>query len=145
MAGLTIGKVAEAAGVNIDTLRYYERRGLIPKPARTHSNYRVYSPETISRVRFVKRAQALGFSLEQIRGLLELRTAQGARCEDVRRRAEEKIRELDAKIQALERMKEALQSLVRACAGSGPVIDCPIIESLDSPTSEGTSWTKNDH
>ncbi len=132
MPGLTIGKVAEAAGVKIDTLRYYERQGIIPPPARTHSNYRVYSPETISRVRFVKRAQALGFSLEEIRDLLKLRAAQAGRCEEVRRQAEDKIRELDEKIRSLERMKGALQELVKACSGSGPVIDCPIIESLDS-------------
>ncbi len=132
MVALTIGKVAAAAGVKIDTLRYYEREGMIPPPARTRSNYRVYSPETIARVRFIKRAQALGFSLQQIRELLKLKTSHGAGCEEVRRQAEEKIRELDEKIRALERMKEALQELVQACSGSGPVIDCPIIESLDS-------------
>jgi len=132
MPGLTIGKVAEAAGVKIDTLRYYERQGILPRPPRTHSNYRVYTPETISQVRFIKRAQALGFSLEEIRELLRLRSAQGASCEEVRRQAEEKIRQLDEKIRSLERMKAALQELVKACAGAGPVIDCPIIESLDS-------------
>ncbi len=132
MPGLTIGKVAQAAGVNIDTLRYYERQGILPPPARTRSNYRVYPPETISQVRFIKRAQALGFSLEEIRELLRLKSAQGARCQEVRRQAEEKIRQLDKKIRSLERMKQALQELVEACSGAGAAIDCPIIESLDS-------------
>ncbi len=83
MAGLTIGTVARKAGANIDTLRFYERQGVIVKPPRTDSNYRMYPEETVRRVQFVKRAQELGFSLREIKGLLALRATRGAKCEDV--------------------------------------------------------------
>lgn len=132
MTGFTIGEVAKHAGVNIDTLRYYERRRLIEKPPRTSANYRRYPEETIHRVRFVKRAQELGFSLEEIRELLSLRAAPKARCTDVRERAEDKIRDIDKKMRSLRRMKSALRKLVSECRGEGPVTECPILEALDT-------------
>src|SRR6266853_1797924 len=101
---LTIGQVAKAAHVNVETLRYYERRGLIPKPPRGLSLYRHYPEDTVPRVRFVKHAQALGFSIREIRGLLSLRAMPKARCADVRRRAEIKIGEVETKIRALRAM-----------------------------------------
>jgi len=133
MAGLTIGTVAKKAGVNIDTLRFYERQGVIVKPPRTDSNYRMYPEETVRRVQFVKRAQELGFSLKEIKGLLALRATRGARCEDVRRQALEKIEEIEEKIRSLEAMKVALEKLADECAATrGPVSDCPILESLNA-------------
>ena len=133
MNGLTIGSVAQQAGVNIETLRYYERKGVVPKPPRTSSNYRLYSEDTVRRVRFVKRAQELGFSLREIKELLALRATRGAKCQDVRRQALHKIEEMDEKILSLEAMKDVLRKLVKECAStSAPASDCPILESLDS-------------
>ena len=133
MNGLTIGAVAQQAGVNIETLRYYERKGIIPKPPRTSSNYRLYSKETVRRVRFVKRAQELAFSLREIKELLALRATREAKCQDVRRQALHKIEEIDEKMRTLEAMKGVLRKLVKECASTrAPVSDCPILESLDS-------------
>ncbi len=133
MNGLTIGNVAQQAGVNIETLRYYERKAVVPKPPRTSSNYRLYSEDTVRRVRFVKRAQELGFSLREIKELLALRATRGARCDDVRRHALHKIRDIEEKIQTLQAMKDALFKLVKECAStSAAASDCPILEALDS-------------
>lgn len=138
MSGLTIGAVAKQAGVNIDTLRYYERQGVVVKPPRTDSNYRAYPEETVRRVRFVKRAQELGFSLKEIKGLLALRATRGARCEDVRQQALRKIEDIEDKIRSLQAMKAALGKLADECASTrGPVSDCPILESLNA---NGKRW-----
>ncbi len=125
-----IGAAAGQAGVNIQTLHYYERRGLL-KPSRTAANYRVYTPEAIQRVRFIKRSQELGFSLAEIKELLELRTDSSATCADVREHAAEKIADIKQKIQSLEAMLETLERLTAACAGRGAVSTCSILESLD--------------
>ena len=132
MNGFTIGTVADRAAVNVETLRYYERRGLIPKPPRTAANYRVSPPDTVRRVRFVKHAQDLGFSLKEVRELLSLRAAPKTRCADVRQRAEAKMRAIDEKLRSLRAMRRALSGLVAECSGDGPVTACPILESLDS-------------
>ncbi len=133
MSGLTIGTVANQAGVNIETLRYYERKGIVSKPPRTSSNYRVYPDETVRRVRFVKRAQELGFSLNEIKELLALRATRGATCDDVCRQALHKIGDIEEKIQTLQAMKDALRKLVKECASANaPVSDCAILEALDS-------------
>jgi MerR family transcriptional regulator, copper efflux regulator len=128
---LTIGQVAKAAHVNVETLRYYERRALIPKPPRSPSLYRHYPEDTVRRVQFVKHAQALGFSLHEIRGLLSLRATPKARCADVKRRAEIKIGEIELKIRALRAMHIALKRLMSECGGRLPASACPILESLD--------------
>ncbi len=133
MNGLTIGAVAQQAGVRIETLRYYERKGIVPRPPRTSSNYRVYPEETVRRVRFVKRAQELGFSLNEIKELLALRATRGATCEDVCRQALHKIGDIEEKIQTLQAMKQALRKLVKECdSANAPVSDCAILEALDS-------------
>jgi Hg(II)-responsive transcriptional regulator len=128
---LTIGQVAKAADVHVETLRYYERRGLVPKPPRSTSLYRRYPEDTVARVQFVKHAQELGFSLREIHELLRLRAAPRARCADVKGRAETKITEVDAKIRALQAIRRALTRLVSQCDGELPVSACPILESLD--------------
>jgi len=132
MNGLSIGEVAEQARVHVETLRYYERRGIVEKPPRTPSNYRAYPRETVARVRFVKRAQELGFTLAETKDLLSLRTAPRACRADVRTRAEAKIRDIDRKMRDLRRMKKALSALVADCSGRGSTSPCPILEALDS-------------
>jgi MerR family mercuric resistance operon transcriptional regulator len=117
--------------VNLETVRYYERRGLLARPPRTAAGYRAFAPEAVRRLRFVKRAQALGFSLKEIKDLLSLRAMPKAQCADVRARAAAKITEIDAKIRTLQAMRKALQRLTAACSGRGSVSQCPILESLD--------------
>ena len=130
-SGLSIGKLARQARVNVQTIRYYERRGLLRDPERTASNYRVYGGDTLRRVRFIKRAQELGFTLNEIKELLELRASPRSCCAVVRQRSEAKIRDIDGKVRALKAMRQALERLVRACSGRGPVTECPILESLE--------------
>ena len=129
---LTIGRLARAVGVNLETVRYYERRGLLPKPPRSGSGYRLFPAEAKRRLRFIRRAQELGFSLGEIRELLSLRVAPTAKSADVRRRAQAKITDIEAKIRSLQSMKKALRELTQTCSGCGPVRDCPILESLDA-------------
>jgi MerR family mercuric resistance operon transcriptional regulator len=132
MNELTIGDVAKQAQVNIETLRYYERRGLLKKPPRSDSNYRLYPEDAVKRVRFIRRAQVLGFTLKEIGELLSLRATAGAGCEAVRQRADEKIADVNEKIRTLEAMRTALAKLTAQCSGQGPITDCPILETLDS-------------
>ncbi|MDP3937446.1 MAG: heavy metal-responsive transcriptional regulator [Deltaproteobacteria bacterium] len=131
MDGLKIGEVARQAEVNLQTLHYYERRGLIPKPPRTDSNYRSYPAEAVRRVRFIKRAQELGFTLKEIKDLLSLRAAPRTRCADVRRRAKIKVQDIEGKVRTLRAMRKALNKLIGECSGKGPVTECPILDALD--------------
>lgn len=131
MTGLKVGEVAKQAGVNLQTIHYYERRGLLPKPPRTGSNYRAYPEDAVLRVRFIKRAQELGFSLKDIKELLSLRAAPRAKCADVLRRARTKVQDIDEKIATLHRMRTALSKLMDECEGTLPISQCPILESLD--------------
>lgn len=133
----TIGQAAKAAGVNIETLKYYERRGLVPEPPRSSGNYRLYPHESVRIVRFVKRAQDLGFILNEIGELLSLRAGgDSATCGDVRAKAGRKLRDIEGKIRSLRTMEEALAQLVSQCSGEGPVTLCPILEALE-PESDG--------
>ena len=132
MEGLTIGRLAREGQVNVETIRYYERRGLLPRPPRRPSGYRMFPPSAVQVLRFVKTAQGLGFSLEEIKELLALRIQPGRSCADVRGRAERKIGEIDQKIRTLQSMRKALVRLAAACSGRGPVSDCPILESLEA-------------
>ena len=129
---LSIGKVAHDGGVTVDTLRYYEREGLIPAPDRGANGYRRYPPDTIKRVRFIKRAQDVGFTHRDIRELLSLRGDPNASCRDVRSRATGKIQEIESKIAVLARMKSVLSEWVSNCPSRGPVAACPIIDALES-------------
>ena len=132
MTHLTIGQLAKRGGVNLETIRYYERRGILPRPPRTGSGYRVFSDEAVRAIRFVKRAQTLGFSLREIEELLTLRARPGRSCASVQAKAKTKIADIDAKLRTLTAMKRALTRLVAACAGGAAVADCPILESLDA-------------
>ena len=131
MPTLTIGKVAKAAGLGVETVRFYERQGLIAEPARSQSGYRQYRPETIRRLQFIVRAKALGFTLQEIGDLLSLRATPGAGCADVQARAEAKIADIEGRVAQLEAMKRALGELVTQCRGEGPLSDCPILDALD--------------
>lgn len=128
---MTIGEVARQAGVNIQTVRFYERKGLVVPAGRRPSGYRQYTPEAVRRILFIKHAQDIGFSLREIQELLSLRVDPGTTCADVKARAEEKVTEVEGKIRKLQDMQEALQKLVARCNGYGPVSTCPIIEALD--------------
>ena len=130
MPSLRTAEVARLAGVNIETLRFYERKGILPEPPRRASGYRQYPPETVERVRFIKRAQDLGFSLREIQELLDLRQLSRAKSARVRRVVEAKLGEIEHKIRDLEAMKESLTELISACDGRGSIASCPIIESL---------------
>lgn len=129
---LTIGKVARRVGVSIDTVRFYERNGLIPEPPRSAAGYRHYPEDTVSRIRFIRRAKELGFSLQDIRELLALRVDPEARSAEVKARAEAKVADIDARIRALMRMKVTLVAITAACDGCGPVSACPILGALET-------------
>ena len=128
---LTIGQVATAADVNIQTIRYYERRGLFPTPKRTAAGYRQYADEAVARLRFIKHAQDLGFSLNEVQDLLGLRVRHGAACDAVERRTRQKIEVVQQRIRDLQRMKRTLERLASACAARRPTDDCPILEVLE--------------
>ena len=130
MERLTIGEVAKQAHVRIETLRYYERTGLVASPPRSASNYRLYPQETVRRVQFIKRAQGLGFSLKEITELLVLRSTPETPCADIRQRAFDKITTIEEKIRTLNAMKYALTKLIEACSGQGEITDCPILAAL---------------
>jgi MerR family transcriptional regulator, copper efflux regulator len=127
---MTIGRVAQLAGVGVETIRFYEKEGLIDKPPRRETEYRQYPKETVHQLRFIKRAKELGFKLKEIKELLALRLNSEATCADIRLRAEVKIDDINEKIRTLERMNEALKKLTLACSGREPVGECPILEAM---------------
>lgn len=129
-SGLRTGALALRAGVNIQTLRFYEKRGLLAEPPRRESGYREYPASTVQLVRFIKRAQGLGFSLEEVKDLLALRNDGETRCADVRVTAEDKIADIESKMKQLDAMRRALTQLVGSCR-EGRSGHCPLLESLD--------------
>lgn len=133
---LTIGQVAQQAEIGVETVRFYEREGLIDNPSRRPSGYRQYEPDVVDRLRFIRRAKDLGFTLREIKELLELRLDPKSNCTDVKPRALAKINEIDSKIATLQRMKEALVKLTRACSGKGTISDCPILDALEDRGSD---------
>jgi MerR family transcriptional regulator, copper efflux regulator len=130
--GLTIGKLADSAGVGVETVRYYERRGLIDQPARRSGGYRQYSEATISRLTFIRRAQELGFTLKEIAELIALDEEAAAECSDVRELAIAKVAAVQKKVDDLLRMRAALEGVIARCENSActPVRDCPVMECL---------------
>ena len=135
----TIGKAAKLAGVGVETIRFYERRGLIPQPLKPASGgFRDYPPDTLAQIRFIREAQELGFSLAEAAQLLTLRADPKADCAQVQRRAEAKLDEVRDKIERLKEIGTALERLIRACPGKGALGACSIMESLVAAT-EGTS------
>lgn len=140
-APLRIGEVARRSGVGIDTLRFYEREGLIPQPARDPSSrYRTYVPETVRTVRFIREAQGLGFTLREISELLRLRNDTDASCRDVRAAATAKLDDVERRIKKLRAVRTALRNLVDTCRSDGSTRACPILEALtdgDDPDAQG--------
>jgi len=134
---LTIGRLAKRADVSIDSIRFYERRGLLAEPERTESNYRVYPLGAADRLRFIKKAQKLGFSLTEIQELLDLRQSPDASKAEVKIKTEEKIKDIRARIQDLSRILTVLEQLDESCDGHGPIAECPILEALATDDGQG--------
>ncbi len=134
---LTIGQVARRSGVGVETVRFYEREGLIAKPPRTGAGYRQFPPDTVDRIRFTQRAKELGFSLREIKDLLALRMASDSECEDIRQRAETKIADVNEKIRHLKRIKRVLSSLARECDEAESIHECPILRALEENNRNG--------
>jgi Hg(II)-responsive transcriptional regulator len=127
------GELAAHAGVNVQTVRFYERRGILPKPGRTSSGYRVYSTAAVRLIRFIKRAQELGFTLDEIEELLRLRSNRRASCSAAKAAGEAKMTAVDAKIASLKAMKRALAVLLASCERNDHNRECPILEALEAP------------
>lgn len=136
MTELTIGQLAKRAGVGVETVRFYERQGLLPEPDRRASGYRQYDPAAAARLRFIRRAQQLGFTLKEVRELLALRDDPDATRANVRGQALAKVADIEARIAALTRMRDALLPLTAACDGHGPAAGCPILQAFDEPTTD---------
>jgi MerR family copper efflux transcriptional regulator len=132
MNGLKIGRLAKQVGIGIETVRFYERQGLIEPPPRTDSNYRIYPEEEVARLRFIKRAKNLGFTLNEIKELLFILHNPNATKADVKDRTLANIKEIQEKISDLTRIKTALEHLASSCDGHGSLDECPILEALDS-------------
>lgn len=133
----TIGKVAALTDVSADTLRYYEKEGLIAPASRTAAGYRLYNDEGLRRIRFIKHAQHCGFALSDIKELLTLKHAESACCEDVRTLAIEKKLRIEHKLKALQVMSRALDDLIQSCeGGEQATVDCPILEALENSLRE---------
>tara|TARA_B100001564_G_C20597101_1_gene650790 strand:- start:789 stop:1199 length:411 start_codon:yes stop_codon:yes gene_type:complete len=130
MEKITIGRLAKSCDVKTDTIRYYERVNLVSPEGRTNSGYRFYDPESIRRVKFIKNAQRLGFSLYEIRKLLELRVSNLAMADDVLKIAQSKINEFQNKISELDKIKKVLEGLAEQCPGNVHVMECPILDYL---------------
>lgn len=131
MTTMTSGQLAKEAGVNVETLRFYERKGLLEEPIRLESGHRRYSPDVIARIQFIKNAQDLGFSLREIQELLDLRVTPGSTAADVRGRVLTKITDVDRRIKRLHAIKKSLTLLVATCSDRSSASDCPILDNLD--------------
>ena len=130
MKSLTIGDVARQAGIGVETVRFYERQGLLEEPQRRASGYRQYDDEAVAVLRFIRRAKELGFTLKEIKGLLALRLDASATRTEVRQQAKAKVTDIEARIADLQRMRDVLLKLVQKCHGDGAATGCPILEAL---------------
>ncbi len=134
---LTIGQLAKTAGVNVQTVRYYERRKLLPPTSRMPSGYRLYSEEALRRLRFIRNAQALGFTLREIAELLNLRVGTGARCGEVKKSAQAKLAGVNEKVRDLQALAHALRSLVAICQAGQATDRCPILNAMENGPQRG--------
>lgn len=126
----SIGELARRTNISVETVRYYERKGLLKEPQRKPSGYRQYDDETIRILQFILRAKQFGFTLKEIQDLLSTWFNPTSTSTEIRERAKEKVSEIDGKIAVLQQMRHALQSLVERCPGKGPATDCPIFEAF---------------
>jgi MerR family transcriptional regulator, copper efflux regulator len=136
MRHMTVGQVARLAGVGVETVRFYEKNGLLEAPTRKASGYRVYDEGTIRRLQFIQRAKTIGFTLSEIRELLSLRTSSAEPCDDVRKQVEAKITEIEGKVALLLGMKQVLGRLLSSCDGRGGGTGCLVLEALDGSATE---------
>lgn len=132
-----IGEVASRANVNKETVRYYEKRELIPEPDRRRSGYRIFTQRHIEQIKFIKRAQELGFTLSEIKELLELRMDEDTTCSEIKTEAQKKYQDVIKKIEDLTRIKNTLINLIDSCNEDGPKGDCPILSALEGETKTG--------
>lgn len=138
METLSIGKLAKSAQVGVDTIRFYEKSGLLPAPPRRASGYRQFGPADLRRLVFIRRAKELGFSLDEIAELLALRAPSGRGVAKVRELARLKLAVVERKIEELERMRGVLEGLVKSCPGKGSVDHCPILNAFDALPGESS-------
>ena len=131
----SIGQVAKQSNVSVETIRYYEKEGLIEEPERKESGYRQYKGEAIARLSFIQQAKELGFSLKEIGELLSIKSDANTVCSDVKQLAQDKLDDVECKIKILQRMRKSLKKLVDACPGQAPISDCPILDSLGKRSS----------
>ena len=134
---MRIGELSARSGIPIETIRYYERIGLLPPPNRTASGYRQYDETALKQLRFIKRAQELGFTLREIKDLLTLKYQQNTAitCQTIQNRALEKLQDIEAKIADLVRMRTIILKLIEHCPSDSPVDECPILEALSQSSS----------
>ena len=145
MSEITIGKAAERAGVGVETVRFYERRRLIEQPAKPKDGgFRSYPPETVERIRFIRQAQSLGFSLGEIGELLSLRADPQTECGAMRNRAQAKLEDVDRKLARLGDIRRALEAVVAACPGEGGLGDCTILAFLETEATSPRSFESKD-
>lgn len=128
---MRIGQIAKRAAVGVETVRFYEREGLLSAPARAASGYRQYDKDIVDRIIFIRRAKDLGFTHKEIKELLALRLDPASQCGDVKEHAQAKITEVEGKIRELHRIKWALLRVTNACPGEGPTRECPILDAFD--------------
>lgn len=132
---MTIGRLAQGAGIGVETVRFYERKGLLEQPSRAASGYRQYPSGTLTRLRFIRQAKDLGFTLPEIQELLSLRVSPGASCAEVQERIQAKIDGIEEKISSLDRMRRALRGMAGTClSGALPTSECPILDALEKET-----------
>lgn len=141
--GLSIGRVARASGVHLETIRYYERIGLIPAPGRTEGGHRAYEAPALRRLAFVRRARELGFAIDEIRALLDLAEPGHRACEEVRGVAEAHLKAVRAKIADLRRLETILASTIGRCGEDGPAPSCPVLELLEAETAGARQDARN--
>ncbi len=143
MTGYTIGQIAKQTGVTVEAIRFYEKQGLLVKPARSSSGYRVYDGDVVRRVQFIQRAKLLGFSLKEIAELLNLRRTRTTTCADVKQVVEIKITHIDHKLQELEHMRTALTALAAQCEVLAELTDCPILDALEHASAKQPELTRS--
>ena len=136
---MKIGQLARQAQVGVDTVRYYERHGLLPEPPRQASGYRVYDERDLERLRFIRGAKALGFTLQEIRELHRLSVADEGQRADVRALAASRLQDVEARLRELQSIRDVLAELVKQCSGQGPIAGCPIMETVIARTTQGTT------
>jgi len=127
MTAMKIGEIAKRSGVGIETIRYYEREGLLLEPERRPSGYRQYAESTVERLEYIRRAKELGFTLAEVRELLELSFTAHAGCDHIRQRAEAKVADIEEKIRSLQQMKRSLGKIVERCRAKNSSDDCPLV------------------